>query len=100
MEYNCTCIDCKQASATWVCDECQELRDKRFKEKKTDTGLKNGDQVVMHTCMEAKNPKYAGKIWTVSSEHEWELCGSMVVMLEGFSGAFASQYLQKLDFTK
>lgn len=80
--------------------ECQDRRDKRIKEKNIDTGLKKGDQVVMHTCMEARSPKNQGKIWTVTSEKEWELCGSMVVMLEGFSGAFASQYLQKLDFTK
>jgi hypothetical protein len=56
--------------------------------------LKKGDKVVMHTCSEAE--VYKGKIWTVAS-NVWKLCGTDVVMLEGFSGAFAVKYLQKVD---
>jgi hypothetical protein len=57
--------------------------------------LKVGDEVVMHTCIEAKNQKYHGMVWKVTSS-PWMLCGSEVVMLEGFSGGFATQYLQKI----
>jgi hypothetical protein len=56
--------------------------------------LKKGDKVVMHTCGEAEH--YEGQIWNVTS-NEWELCGSKVVMLKGFSGAFSCEYLQKID---
>lgn len=65
--------------------------------------LKKGDLVVMHTCMEADNPKNEGKIWTCKSDefkhhpsHDYT-----VIMLEGFSGSFATKYLQKvnLDFS-
>ena len=24
---DCTCLDCRQPSMTWVCDECQKKRD-------------------------------------------------------------------------
>jgi hypothetical protein len=56
--------------------------------------LKRGDKVVMHTCLEAEH--YDGKIWTVSSK-PWNLCGSEVVLLDGFSGGFATEYLQKVN---
>lgn len=58
--------------------------------------LKPGDKVVMHTCMEAKFKEYDGRIWKVKS-NEWNLCGSQVVMLEDFSGAFATEFLQKVN---
>jgi len=62
------------------------------------SNLKKGDYVVMHTCMEASNPKYAGKIWTCRSDafrpkgHDY--CS---IFLEGFSGSFSAEYLQKVD---
>jgi hypothetical protein len=56
--------------------------------------LEFGDQVVMHSCREAL--KHGGKVWTVKSE-PWDLCGSEVVKLEGFSGGFATEFLQKVD---
>lgn len=59
------------------------------------SGLTSGEQVVMHTCREAKNPKYEGKVWTTRSE-PWDLCGSEVIMLEGFSGGFATEYLTRV----
>jgi hypothetical protein len=58
------------------------------------SGLKIGEQVVMHTCREAS--KYADKIWTTRSE-PWDLCGSEVIMLEGFSGGFATEYLRRVS---
>lgn len=59
------------------------------------SGLKSGEQVVMHTCYEASKPKYAGKVWTTCSE-PWEMCGSEVILLEGFSGGFATEYLKRV----
>lgn len=55
-------------------------------------GLQIGDKVAMHTCYEAR--KYADKVWTVCSE-SWDLCGSEVCRLEGFSGGFATEFLRK-----
>lgn len=59
------------------------------------SALKKGDQVVMHTCMEASHPKYAGRVWTCRSDafrqkgHNY--CS---IFLEGFSGLFSAEYLQ------
>lgn len=58
-------------------------------------GLQIGDQVVMHTCREANMEKYKDKVWTVVSE-SWDLCGSEVCKLDGFSGGFATEYLRKV----
>lgn len=65
------------------------------RKKPIPSGLKPGDRVVMHTCLEARNEKYAGKVWTVASE-PWDLCGSEVVLLEGFRGGFATEFLRKV----
>lgn len=57
--------------------------------------LKKGDQVVMHTCMEASNPKYEGKVWTCKTDafrakgHDY-----CTIFLEGFSGSFTAEFLQ------
>jgi hypothetical protein len=53
--------------------------------------LKKGDMVVMHTCGEAEY--YDGKLWKCS-ENEFERNGKGLVMLEDFSGAFLTEYLQ------
>jgi len=66
------------------------------KKKIKPSGLKPGDKVVMHTCLKARNEKYKDKIWTVNSE-PWDLCGSEVVLLEGFRGGFATEYLKKIE---
>lgn len=50
-----------------------------------------GDRVKMVGCGEAE--KYAGRVWTVASE-PWEVCGSRVVKLEGFSGGFDCERLE------
>ncbi|MEK4993224.1 hypothetical protein [Paenibacillus sp. FSL H7-0918] len=60
------------------------------------SGLKPEDQVMMHSCYEARKEKYKDKVWTVKSE-PWDLCGSEVVLLEGFSGGFATEYLKKVE---
>lgn len=55
--------------------------------------LKPGKKVVMHTCGEADY--YDGRLWTACS-NPWKLCSEEVVMLEGFSGAFHTCYLQRV----
>ncbi|MEH6943568.1 hypothetical protein [Bacillus sp. JJ722] len=59
--------------------------------------LKKGDKVVMHTCGEAEH--YNGKIWTCKTDefkhhpnHDYT-----VIMLEGFSGSFHTEFLQLVD---
>lgn len=56
--------------------------------------LKKGDKVVMHTCGEAEH--HNGRIWECRSD-EQEMCGSKVIFLNQFSGAFACDFLQKVD---
>lgn len=53
-----------------------------------------GDKVVMHTCMEAKH--YNGKIWECATD-SWDNYGTELVMLEGFSGGFCTEFLQKVN---
>lgn len=59
--------------------------------------LYEGDKVVMHTCIEAEYND--GKVWACDSnefkhhkDHDYT-----VVMLKGFSGSFATKYLQKVN---
>jgi hypothetical protein len=66
-----------------------------MRSKPKPSGLHVGDKVVMHTCSEASLDKYRDKVWTVRSE-PWDLCGSEVVLLEGKSGGFATEYLRKV----
>ncbi len=58
--------------------------------------LRKGDKVVMHTCMEA--PYHHGRIWTCQTD-EFEANGMKygLIFLEGFSGSFATDYLQYVD---
>jgi hypothetical protein len=53
--------------------------------------FKKGDKVVMHTCMEAYGRE--DKVWTCVCD-SYERCGSEVVFLEGYSGAFATEFLK------
>lgn len=60
--------------------------------------LQKGDQVVMHTCMEHDHPDNYGKIWTCRSDefqHKGHDYGS--IFLEGYSGSFSTEFLQKVD---
>jgi len=56
--------------------------------------MKTGTKVKMVNCAEAR--KYPDKIWTTRSE-PWEMCGTMVVLLEGKSGGFAVDCLEVVD---
>lgn len=59
--------------------------------------LKQGDKVVMHTCMEHDHPDNFGKIWTCKTDsfrhkgHDYDS-----IFLEGFSGSFSTEFLQKV----
>jgi len=56
--------------------------------------FKIGDHVKMVNCCEAE--EYSDKIWIVKSE-PWKLgCGVEVVILEGWSGGFGCDFLQKV----
>lgn len=62
--------------------------------------LKKGDRVVMHTCIEARNPKNYGKVWTCKVD-EYEqgegVYHQSLIFLDGFSGSFMTKYLQKVN---
>ncbi len=55
--------------------------------------LKKGDMVVMHTCVEAVLSE--GRVWKCAAD-EFNP-SSPAVFLEGFSGHFAVEFLQKVD---
>ncbi|MBU8609188.1 hypothetical protein [Bacillus pumilus] len=55
--------------------------------------LKKGDLVVMHSCMEAELNE--GRIWRCKGD-EFNP-SAPAVFLEGFSGHFAVEFLQKVD---
>lgn len=59
--------------------------------------LQKGDQVVMHSCMEAE--QHDGQLWTCET-NEFKLHPThnyTVIMLDGYSGSFATEYLQKVN---
>ncbi|MGN7406431.1 hypothetical protein [Bacillus safensis] len=55
--------------------------------------LKKGDMVVMHTCVEAVLNE--GRVWKCAGD-EFNP-SAPAVFLEGFSGHFAVEFLQKVD---
>ncbi len=55
--------------------------------------IKKGDKVVMTDCFEADFHK--GEVWEVVSD-PWEVCGSLCVLLEGYSGGFDVECLTKV----
>lgn len=60
--------------------------------------LKKYDKVVMHTCIEAE--QHNGEIWTCETNEYSKGEGvylENLVLLEGFSGAFSTRYLQKVN---
>lgn len=59
--------------------------------------LKKDDQVVMHTCIEAKNPNNYGRIWTCLTDEFTSEGEQQVVLLKGFSGYFLTEFLQKVE---
>lgn len=59
--------------------------------------LKKGNKVVMHTCMEAS--EHDGKIWTCRTDEQklHPKHDFTVVWLEGFSGSFHTEFLQRVN---
>jgi hypothetical protein len=58
--------------------------------------LKKGDSVVMHSCMESAGENN-GKIWVCACDQYEAHAGYDVVFLEGFSGTFCCEFLQKIN---
>lgn len=62
--------------------------------------LKEGDNVVMHSCIEATNSKYKGKLIKCTSDSFMERKGyspEEVVFLDGVSGYFSARFLEKVE---
>lgn len=73
------------------------MKEQRYRETEP---LKKGELVVMHTCVESRNPKYEGKIWTCKTDQFTR--GECVyaqdsIFLEGFTGSFAPEFLQRVN---
>lgn len=56
--------------------------------------MKKGTWVKMVNCAEAE--KHQNKFWKTRSE-PWDVCGTMCVLLEGYSGAFAVDCLEIVE---
>lgn len=59
--------------------------------------LYKGDKVVMHDCMEAHDRENV--VWECTSD-SYEMCGSEVVFLKGYSGSFDTEFLSKVKDSK
>jgi len=70
--------------------------DQHIKENKTKT-LSKGDKVVMHTYGEANFPENHGKIWICQTDSFMSKSNTEVVFLEGFSGYFITEFLQRVN---
>ncbi|KJD59247.1 hypothetical protein UZ38_04355 [Bacillus amyloliquefaciens] len=57
--------------------------------------LQKGELVVIHTCYEAS--QYDGRIWSCASDEFTSHGGAKVVFLEGFSGYFSAEFLQRVN---
>jgi hypothetical protein len=58
------------------------------------TEIPVGTKVRMVNCLEAENPVNQHD-WVTASE-PWELCGTWVVLLEGFRGGFSLGKLERI----
>lgn len=57
--------------------------------------LKIGDKVIMNDKYYVSD-KNKGVVFTVKSE-PWDLCGTQVVLLEGYSGGYSVYGLTKVE---
>lgn len=69
----------------------------RYSEPNSIPSFAPGDQVMMTGCLEAE--KHKGKTWTVKTGPQY-LCGSWVVWLSGYVGAFDCTKLKKAILQK
>lgn len=58
--------------------------------------FKDGDKVVMHTCLEATFEKNKDKVWTCQGDSFIARSGVEVVFLEGYRGYFSAEFLRKV----
>lgn len=90
-----------------VCIIYQKIRNYKLKKRnmtgnnyinqnRTET-FQAGDKVVMHTCCEARLPKYKDKLWICKTDSFLSKGKEEVVFLEDFSGYFATEYLQRIQ---
>lgn len=79
-----------------VCTYCKTSRRREAREYLENVTMKIGTKVKMINCAEANHPKYKDRIWKTRS-NPWRLCGSMVVLLEGFSGGFSIECLEVVE---
>lgn len=59
--------------------------------------IKKGDKLKMVTCIEADT--YKDRIWIARTDEFNSDAGYAVVFLEGFSGYFACEFLEKVEKT-
>ena len=59
--------------------------------------FKKGDIVVMNPCVLATVPEYKDKLWTCTTDSYKSNYGTEVVFLEGFSGFFNCDFLDKVN---
>lgn len=77
-----------------------ETDNKRARARRAKKGaniLSKGDMVVMHTCMEAGY--HNGQLWECDTD-SWNDHGTELVMLKGYCGGFATEFLQKVNLPK
>jgi len=63
-----------------------------YEEERRQLSMVPGIKVIM-TGSEGDFLEYKNKIWSVYAGPKW-MCGSLVVWLEGFSGAYSCEYLK------
>ncbi|MDH6355442.1 hypothetical protein M2132_001785 [Dysgonomonas sp. PH5-45] len=63
-----------------------------YEEEKRQLSMVPGTKVIM-TGSEGDFPEYKDKVWEVYAGPKW-MCGSLVVWLEGFSGAYSCEHLK------
>lgn len=66
-----------------------------MKKLKVKRALRPGDKVVMNNKYRVLE-KNKGVVWTVASK-PWEVCGSVVVKLEGKTGSYAVDGLDLVE---
>lgn len=68
------------------------ISEEAYKEEKRQLAMLPGVTVTM-TGAEGNFPEYKDKKWKVYAGPQW-MCGSLVVWLEGYSGAYSCQHLE------
>lgn len=59
-----------------------------------DCNFEIGSKVVMVNCSESE--KYGERVWIIRSE-AWDMCGSVIILLKGYSGGFNVNNLMEVS---